>query len=51
VIDPAAAFDATTGPPLLPQAQGSIWVVPTCDASMASARLWKMLLDPHTFGE
>jgi hypothetical protein len=51
VIDPAAAFDATTGPPLLPQAQGSIWVVPTCDASMASDRLWKMLLDPHTFGE
>ena len=48
---PAAAFDATTGPPLLDQADGSAWVVPSCDAAMAGDRLWKMLLDPRTFGE
>ena len=50
VVDPSAAFDSTTGPPLLGQADGSAWVVPSCDSSLASDRLWKMLLDPHTFG-
>lgn len=49
-VDASAAFDATTGPPLLEQADGSAWVVPSCDAAMAGDRLWKMLLDPHTFG-
>jgi hypothetical protein len=50
VVDGSAAFDATTGPPLLAEADGSVWVVPSCDASMAADRLWKMLLDPRTFG-
>jgi hypothetical protein len=50
VVDPAAAFDATTGPPLLAQADGSLWVVPSCDTAMAADRLWKMLMDPRTFG-
>jgi hypothetical protein len=51
VVDPSAAFDATTGPPLIQQADGSAWVVPSCDSAMAGERLWKMLLDPRTFGE
>jgi hypothetical protein len=50
-VDASAAFDTTTGPPLLEQADGSAWVVPSCDSAMAGDRLWKMLLDPHTFGE
>ncbi len=50
VVDPAAAFDATTGPPLMEQADGSAWVVPSCDSAMAADRLWKMLQDPRTFG-
>jgi hypothetical protein len=50
VVDPSAAFDSTTGPLLLGQADGSAWVVPSCNSSLASDRLWKMLLDPHTFG-
>ena len=49
-VDSSAAFDAMTGPPLVSQADGSIWVVPTCDGAMAADRLWKMLRDPHTFG-
>jgi hypothetical protein len=49
VVDPSAVFDAATGPPLLAQADGSAWVVPTCDTTMAADRLWKTLLDPGTF--
>jgi hypothetical protein len=49
VVDTSAAFDATTGPPLLAQADGSAWVVPSCDATMAADRLWKILMDPRTF--
>jgi hypothetical protein len=51
VVDPSAVFDATTGPPLMAQTDGPVWVVPTCDGAMARDRLWKMLSDPHTFGE
>jgi hypothetical protein len=50
VVDKSAAFDPATGPPLVAQTDGSVWVVPSCDASMAADRLWKMLLDPRTFG-
>jgi len=50
-VDPNAAFDAATGPPLLEQTDGSAWVVPSCDTAMAGDRLWKMLMDPRTFGE
>ena len=50
VVDTSAAFDPMTGPPLLAQADGSAWVVSSCDTAMAADRLWTMLLDPHTFG-
>jgi hypothetical protein len=50
VADSSATFDATTGPPLRAQPDGSVWVVPSCDAAMAADRLWKMLQDPKTFG-
>jgi hypothetical protein len=49
-VDAAAAFDPAIGPPLRAQADGSVWVVPSCDGAMAADRLWKMLLDPRTFG-
>jgi hypothetical protein len=49
VVDTSAAFDVTTGPPLVGQSDGSTWVVPSCDAAMAADRLWKMLRDPDTF--
>jgi len=48
-VAPSAAFDATTGPPLVAQSDGPVWVVPSCDSAMAADRLWKMLLDPATF--
>jgi hypothetical protein len=50
VVDTSAAFDPATGPPLRAQADGSAWVVPTCDGGMAADRLWGMLLDPRTSG-
>jgi len=50
VVDTSAAFDATTGPPLLAQADGSVWIVSRCDSAMAADRLWKTLRDPRTFG-
>ena len=50
VADSSATFDATTGPPLRAQPDGSVWVVPSCDGAMAADRLWKMLQDPQTFG-
>ena len=50
IVDPAATFDATTGPPLVSQADGSAWVVASCNTALAPKLLWKMLLDPHTFG-
>jgi len=49
VVDASAAFDTTTGPPLVGQTDGSAWVVPSCDSAMAADRLWKMLRDPGTF--
>ena len=50
VVDASVAFDSTTGPQLAAQADGSVWVAPTCDSAMARDRLWKMLMDPRTFG-
>jgi hypothetical protein len=50
VVDSSATFDPMSGPPLHGQADGSVWVVPSCDSAMAADRLWKMLLDPATFG-
>jgi hypothetical protein len=49
VVDTSAAFDPMTGPPLVGQADGSTWVVHSCDTAMAADRLWKMLRDPGTF--
>jgi hypothetical protein len=51
VVDSSAPFDLATGPPLVTQGDGSAWVVSTCDTAMAGDRLWKMLLDPGTFGD
>jgi len=50
VTDTSAVFDTTTGPPLTSNADGSVWVVSSCDGAMATDRLWKMLADPRTFG-
>ena len=49
--DPAASFDPTTGPALLPDANGRIWLVTSSDAALAAARLWQLLLDAKTFGK
>jgi len=49
-VDTSAAFDPMTGPPLVAQANGSVWVVPSCDGVAPAERLWKTLLDPRTFG-
>jgi hypothetical protein len=51
IVDPAATFDTATGPPLVQQQDGSAWVVATCNTTLAGKLLWKMLLDPHTFGQ
>jgi hypothetical protein len=48
--DTSAAFDSTQGPRLVPDAGGNDWVVTGIAAPLAAARLWQMLLDPHTFG-
>jgi hypothetical protein len=42
--------DATQPPPLVTNADGSAWVVSSCDTGMAGTRLWQMLNDPRTFG-
>jgi hypothetical protein len=48
--DPTATFEAGKGPPLNANAFGNAWVVSAIDATRASERLWRMLLDPHVFG-
>jgi hypothetical protein len=50
--DPAAVFGSPQGqgPPLIPSATGNASVVTQVDASLARARLWKMLQDPQIFG-
>jgi hypothetical protein len=49
--DPAGAFDATTGPTLVPDAKGPLWLVTGVDGAAASARLWRMLQDPKAFAQ
>lgn len=49
-LDTSIAFDPAKGAPLVARADGSVWLVPSCDSAMAADRLWKMLLDPRTFG-
>jgi hypothetical protein len=49
VIDTSG--DPAMPPPLMANADGSAWVVSSCDSAMAGDRLWKMLLDPRTFAQ
>jgi len=49
--DPNAAFDATMGPPLVPDANGHIWLVTNSNGALATSHLWQLLLDPKTFGK
>ncbi len=48
--DTSGGFDGTQGPPLVPDPNGSDWVVTQIAAPLAKSRLWQMLLDPQTFG-
>ena len=48
--DTSGGFDATQGPPLVPDPNGNDWVVTQIAAPLAQSRLWQLLLDPHTFG-
>lgn len=48
-VDSTAMFDSTTGPPLVPEAEGRIWIAPSCAGATAKDRLWKMLTDSLTF--
>jgi hypothetical protein len=48
--DLSGGFDATQGPPLVPNADGNVWVVTGIAAPLAPSHLWQMLLDPHVFG-
>jgi hypothetical protein len=47
--DTTAAFDSSQGPTLAPAPAGNAWVATKIAAPLAKARLWQMLLDPHTF--
>jgi hypothetical protein len=40
----------TQGPPLAPAENGNVWLVTQIAAPLAAARLWQLLLDPHTYG-
>jgi hypothetical protein len=48
--DISGGFDGTQGPPLVPDPNGNVWVVTQIAAPLARSSLWKMLLDPRTFG-
>ena len=48
-VDTSADFDPTTGPPLIAQPDGRVWIAPTSASAMAADRLREMLLDPRTF--
>ena len=48
VAAPATA-DATAGPELAADQNGSGWLVTACDGSAATARLWALLRDPATY--
>ncbi len=50
VPDTTASFDPTQGPPLVPAADGNVWLVTQISAPLAGATLWPMLLDPKIFG-
>jgi hypothetical protein len=48
--DTSVPFDPMQGPPLVPDPNGNAWIVTQIAAPLAAARLWQVLLDPHTFG-
>jgi hypothetical protein len=48
--DISTGFDPMQGPLLVPDPHGNAWVVTQIAGPLAAARLWQMLLDPHTFG-
>jgi hypothetical protein len=48
--DTSGGFDATQGPPLVPDPNGRDWVVTQIAAPVAKSSLWQLLLDPKTFG-
>jgi len=50
VPDTTASFDSTQGPPLIPAADGNVWIVTQIAMPLAGSSLWQMLLDPATFG-
>ena len=50
-LDQSAAFDSTTGPDLVPDANGRLLLVTNADSTLATGRLWKMLQDPKTFAQ
>jgi hypothetical protein len=41
--------DATTGPDLATDPNGSGWLVTECDGAVATAEFWRLLLDPRTY--
>ena len=45
VPDTTASFDSTQGPPLVPAADGNVWIVTQISAPLAGATLWQMLFD------
>ena len=49
-VSDAVAPAGTQSPNLEARADGPIWLVSSCASGVAAERLWRMLLDPHTFG-
>jgi hypothetical protein len=45
VPDTTAPFDSTQGPPLIPAADGNVWIVSQIAAPLAGATLWQMLIN------
>jgi hypothetical protein len=47
--DPSQAFDASSGPELVPNASGNAWLVTEIEPSVAGSRLLQMMADQNTF--
>jgi hypothetical protein len=47
--DVSGGFESGQGPPLVPMANGNVWVVTQVAGPLAGARLWQLLLNPRTF--
>lgn len=45
----AVESGASSGPELVQNANGPLWLVTQCASALATARLWQLLLDPATF--